>query len=131
MNDPDFIEFIAAYNDQKEIYYRSIGMFELAQWWQWAADRTRLRQPTLATRGSGGSSLAVYESDGWLDCQSDMTPEQVLAAGEHLIKEARRVLGPDASEEAADYIAALSQSAKILHDMISRLKPAIQMDKGP
>lgn len=122
MNDPDFIESIAAFNDQKEIYYRSIGMFELAQWYQWAADSTRLRQPTLCTRGSGDSSMVIYESDGWLMGHGDMTPEQAHHAGEYLVREACQRIAPDVSD-AARYINALQVSAQTLQNMLAHLKP--------
>jgi hypothetical protein len=85
MTDADYIETVARYNDRQEILCRSEGMFETAQWYQWAADRVRRRQPVLATRGCGGTSLQILLSDGLLSVSGDMDPDDTRAAGQHLI----------------------------------------------
>jgi hypothetical protein len=86
MNDADYIEAIARSHDQSEVYHRARGMFEAAQYYQWAADRVRLRQPGLATRGCGGTSLSLLIDEGLIHCSGDMTPEDVHAAANHLVE---------------------------------------------
>lgn len=122
MNDADFIESIAAFHDQKEIYYRSVGMFELAEWCQWAAASTRCRQLVHGTRGSGGSSIAIYLSDNYFLAVGDMTPEQALDAGAYLTREAHKKAGPETTE-AEDYLAVMGDAVAILQGVISHLKP--------
>lgn len=130
MNDADYIESQARYSDEKEIFYRSMGMFELAEWYQWAAGSTRLRQPTHCTRGSGGYSIAVYLSDGWLYALGDMTPDQARKAGEYLVDQATRKIDQDSLYVLQSVTQASSALAAQVQALLAALKPPAEAD-GP
>jgi hypothetical protein len=128
MNDPDYIESLASIRDEKEIYYRSIGMFELAEWYQWAADSTRRRQHPHATRGSGGSAISVSLSNGWFMAIGDMTPADVQKAGKYLVDQAIRKIEHDASETLASLTAATAELSSHVQALLLALKPPASDD---
>lgn len=131
MNDADYIESLALVHDRNEAWFRSQGMFEVAQYYQWAADRVRLRQPGPATRGCGGASLLLVIDEDDLYCSGDMTIEDIRDVASHL---ADRVNAHDEATIRSVY----SDTRRLIGQMQSMVAlwnagrgPAPSTDEGP
>lgn len=74
-SDQEFIEQEAKRFNEREMYYRSIGMYHAAVECQQRADYIRARQLHPATFGTGVSNLTITQSDGTYTLSGDMDEE--------------------------------------------------------
>ena len=116
MNDADYIELIARSHEAEEIWYRNQGMFEVAQYFQWSAERVRARQPSLSTRGCGGTSLRAFISDGLVHATGDMDDEEVTTLADYLLQPE---LDPETQEliQSTDHL--IQETSKLTGQMVA------------